>query len=48
MKRASLSDPIDHLAVENEARRLRAEAIATHMGALRRWVVAPFHRRSVI
>ena len=37
--------PIDMVAIEMEARRLRAEAISSGMGNLKRWVKAPFHAR---
>lgn len=48
MRTDYLNQPVDHVRIEAEARRLRAEAVAESFGALKRWVAAPFHRRSVI
>lgn len=36
---------IDRVAIELEARRLRAEAIASGVRSIRNWTMSAFHRR---
>lgn len=36
---------IDRIAIEREARRLRAEAISTGIRSVRNWTMSAFHRR---
>ena len=48
MNTTKLHEPIDIMDVEVRARQLRAETLAHGLGVMRRWVAAPFHRRTAI